>query len=1274
MAEYKIFESVQAQMKPDYTEIVLRDEQAEAVKKAKSHFGSTPRGGEYVLADAQKQFLWNAKMRFGKTICAMQLVKEMGVKRVLIVTHRPVVNVGFHEDFEKIFGKNNPNWKYGTKSDKGNTDKGDTDKSGFDALNAFSKQGKENHFVFFASMQYLRRSTLVGGDNDEQLKKDLLLTDWDLVVVDEAHEGTRTSLGQRVIDTLKKEKTKILHLSGTPFNLFGDFKENEIYTWDYIQEQQAKKEFAEKHPNEYNPYAELPQMKIYTYSLDKLFDQFVEEGASFKFSEFFRTWTGNPKADKAEMPAGAKGHFVHETEVNKFLDMLCDDTQDSNYPFSRATYQENFNHSLWIVPGVKEAKALEDILNNHPVFGDFEVKNVAGNGLQGEEADDALDAVKNAIGAQPREKYTITISCGRLTTGVTVKEWTAVLYLKGSEMTSAATYMQSIFRVQSPWVDTEHGDMKSTCCVFDFAPDRTLKMVAETAKFSSMAKKKTAKKETEDERETQEHRDKETMQAFIDLCPVISLDGGKMAEFDVNTIYEKLNDVYIDRLVRKGFDDNCLYEQDELNSLDPEMLNEIGKNGGEAPDEKRKDAKAGFDVSQLTDEQRALIEEARRKRKENKQKHKEWWDSLSDEERAAIEAEREEKKRQREEFKKRVSNIRGIALRIPLLMYGGADAGDTTEQITLENFTRKIRQESWDEFMPRGISKEDFNKIKKCFNETRFNKAGERYFKLTREADFMHVDDRIKQIAEIFSYFRNPDKETVLTPWRVVNMHMSDTIGGWCWYDETFDEKTGQLDTPRFVDQGEVTKQLFDNVDLGGEIQTKILEINSKTGLYPLYVTYSLYRRRLEEYLKIHLIDKDTISVEEEHEVWNDIVFDNMFVICNTPMAVGITRRTLFGFRQVEKRANIKSVALIERAQNDQETLIKELKSVGFWKGNASKQMIEFNAVVGNPPYQIKDGGNNNSARPIYNLFVDLAKTISPNYLSMIMPARWFVGGKEPITFRQGMMEDKHIKSIADFENFEWVFPSADIAGGVCYFLWDKSYSGNCDFVNKIDASDASVMSRPLNEFEIIIRQNKAIPIIHHILSLNINDGKTLSTKITARRPFGLSTDYSPKKSGVPCWFTQKKGLQYANEADITDNNNILNQWKLLIPIAPIAGQTDFSKPIGFYYDGNVRVAQPGEICTESWVVAYSSDNENEIESFKSYLFTKIVRFLLLQSVISQHVTREHYRFVPDLGCYSGIYTDERLKKEWGITDEQWDYINSRIKSVNEMNVRNTSH
>lgn len=1287
MAEYKIFESVQAQMKPDYTEIVLRDEQAEAVKKAKCHFGSIRRGtSEYVLEDSQKQFLWNAKMRFGKTICAMQLVKEMGVKRVLIVTHRPVVNVGFHEDFEKIFGKNNPNWKYGTKSDKGNTDKGD-----FYALNTFSKQSKDNHFVFFASMQYLRRSTLVGGDNDEQLKKDLLLTDWDLVVIDEAHEGTRTSLGQRVIDTLKKEKTKVLHLSGTPFNLFGDFKDNEIYTWDYIQEQQAKKEFSEKHPLEYNPYAELPQMKIYTYSLDKLFDQFVEQGASFKFSEFFRVWTGNPKADSPKeddpkMPDGAKGRFVHETEVNKFLDMLCDDSKDSNYPFSKESYQENFNHSLWIVPGVKEAKALEDLLHNHPVFGDFEVKNVAGNGLQGEEADDALDAVKNAIGAQPREKYTITISCGRLTTGVTVKEWTAVLYLKGSEMTSAATYMQSIFRVQSPWVDTEHGDMKSTCCVFDFAPDRTLKMVAETAKFSSMAKKKTAKKETEDERETQEHRDKETMQAFIDLCPVISLDGGKMAEFDVNTIYKKLENVYIDRLVRSGFDDNCLYNPEELNKLDADMLNTIGKNGGEAPDEKRKDSSSDTSVSQLTDEQRALIEEARRKRKENKQKHQEWWDSLSDEEREAIEAEREEKKRQREEFKKRVSNIRGIALRIPLLMYGGADAGDPKEDLTVDNFTRKIKDESWAEFMPKGISKEDFNKIKKCFNATRFEEAGKKYRALTREADFMHVDDRIKQIAEIFSYFRNPDKETVLTPWRVVNMHMSDTIGGWCFYDETFDEKTGQLETPRFVDQGEVTKQLFDNVDLSGEINSKILEINSKTGLYPLYVTYSLYRRRLEEYVKAECIEMENVSVQEEQVVWDDIVTDNMFVICNTPMAVGITRRTLFGFRQVEKKANIKAVALIERAQNDQKTLIKELKSVGFWKGNTSKQMIEFNAVVGNPPYQVKQSSDNDAtnsamAGAIYPMFMDLSTGIKPNFISLITPSRWMTKTGRGISNQwvDEYINGNHFITIHDFMVATDCFENVEIKGGVNYFLYSPSYVGLCDYTMHQNGLSAS-QQKYLNSYGlgIVVRDSSAINILNKIIDVegeyynNHNFSELVGPNTlfcdcakgilntswegyVENRDQEHNLKYYLNKNRVKC------GYAWIKRSDMIKAFDVADMHKVYIPEAGGSGADPNVLGVPFY-------GEPGSICSQTYIcIGYDSEKHNfteeECKNIVSYIKTRFFRYLVSIKKKTQHAFAQVYQFVP-MQDFSKPWTDEELYTKYGIDLFEREYIESLINPM----------
>ena len=178
---------------------------------------------------------------------------------------------------------------------------------------------------------------------------------------------------------------------------------------------------------------------------------------------------------------------------------------------------------------------------------------------------------------------------------------------------------------------------------------------------------------------------------------------------------------------------------------------------------------------------------------------------------------------------------------------------------------------------------------------------------------------------------------------------------------------------------------------------------------------------------------------------------------------------------------------------------------------------------------------------------------------------------------------------------------------------------------------------------------------------------------VSPQKPFGLPTNYPPQKKGVPCWFIQKIGLQFANESDINDPYGYLDKWKLLIPKAPIAGQTDFTKPVGFYYDGNTKIAKPGECCTESFLVACAFESEAEVKSFKSYLFTKTVKFLLLQTVVSQDVLRKKFCFIPDLGKYEGIYSDEILKKRWAITDEEWTYIDSKIRASEIMNNRTTN-
>lgn len=1297
---------------PENEQIILRAEQREAITRAKEHFcKKSGRQGnyQYTILPKQCKYLWNAKMRFGKTICAMQLMRELDVRRTLIITHRPVVGNSWLDAFHQVIGTNESNPKvqgntnihtaygFGTRSD--NEDKGN-----FYELENFV-QTEGNHYAFFVSMQYIRLSELVNtktqaknkskqddttsnstDSENEKLKADILNTDWDLIIIDEAHEGTRTSLGKSVIDDfLKKEKTKMLYLSGTPFNLYEDFDENEIYTWDYIAEQQAKNNWTKEHPDEKNPYAELPKMNILTYDITKNINNVLDQTGIFTFQEFFRTWTGNPKADHATMPAGAKGRFVHETEILKFLDLLCTKDNENNFPFSTKEYRQMFRHTLWVVSHVNEAAALELLLKEHHIFKRFNIVNVAGKNDYDELNDNALDKVLNAIGELPEKTSTITISCGRLTTGVTVKPWTAVLYLKGGDR--AATYMQTIFRVQSPY-KTPDGKMKTECYVFDFAPDRTLKIVAETSKFSSMAKTKDKQKEEGGEEKTQEMRDKETVRDFIELCPVISMDGGKMSPMDVNSIYKKLESVYIDRLVRKGFDDNCLYVQEELNKIDPNLLNQIGVNGGQAPDEKRQNAKETIDLSHMTEEQRAAWEEkirqkkaeAAEKAKKKAQKDEEFqkqWDSWTEEQRqewldkeAERIARREQAKKDREEFRKRITNIRGIALRIPLLMYGGADAGDTKEDITVDNFTRKIKEESWKEFMPKGITKEDFNKIKKCFNATRFEEAGKKYRALTREADFMHVDERIRQITEIFSYFRNPDKETVLTPWRVVNMHMSDTIGGWCFYDESFDEKTGQLDTPRYVDQGDVTRQLFDNVDLAGEVQTKILEINSKTGLYPLYITYSLYRRRLDEYIKAECIDRESVSVQEEQVVWDDIVKDNIYVICNTPMAVGITRRTLFGFRDVERKANIKNEELIKRASNDQESLVKELKTVGFWKGNSSKQEMKFNAVVGNPPYQMMDGGAQASATPVYNLFVNIAKKLQANYVSMIMPARWYSGGKGLDEFRNSMLEDKHISRLDDFLNPETIFPNTNIRGGLCYFLWDINYNSKESLTRVVTHGISGIVADKMrqlktNNFDMFIRNYEAISIIEKVKAKDFN---SIAHHISARKPFGFATDFikdasfktSPEtlNSPVLCY---GKGMcvGYVERNQIKTHQDWIDKWKVLIPRANNIG-TELN-------DDNLNsfICAPGEVTTESYLVVGADLNldEKKCLNIKCYLSTKFARFMHSMAKSSQDATSKTFIFVP-IQDFSKPWTDEELYNKYELDIFEREYIESMIKPM----------
>ncbi len=1273
MAVYTTIEAVKPKQQTGYSGeggIELRDEQEQAVGEAIKYFKRHKKNA---------RFLWNAKMRFGKTVCALELAKRMGslegddrVSRTIIVTHRPVVNDSWKEDFDKIFGEDCTTYHYGTKFD-------DSAEGDFYALNRSVADGK--HFVFFASMQYLRRSTLVGGDNDEPLKRDILTADWDLVVVDEAHEGTRTLLGQRVIDQLTQHPhTRALHLSGTPFNLYEDFADDQIYTWDYIKEQTAKRRWPQEHadqPEENNPYRELPDMEIRTYDLGSLVRADLGEAATFQFKEFFRTRQGN------DVPSEERGRFVHEDAVREFLDLMCSDDEESHYPFSTDEYREAFNHTLWVVPGVKEAKALERLLREHDIFGSFDaIVNVAGNGNDDELRQDALDKVKKAIGKKPEQTYTITISCGRLTTGVTVRPWTAVFYLKGSENTSAATYMQTIFRVQSPYTYVDENGltrMKTKCYVFDFAPDRSLKMVAETAKFATLTQKQKQYASAATTRE----KDIENMEQFLAFCPVIAMQGGRMVEYRADRLFEQLEHVYVDRVVRNGFNDNSLYDIRQLMQLAPKEIKELDDLGMEIGKttnmEKPKRAK-NIDIAGngLTAQQKAAADCARKKEREGEQ--------LTEEEQEALDAEKKRRAEERKERDNRITILRGISLRIPLMMYG-AKLDDEDEGITLENFTRIIDPESWAEFMPKGVTKAQFNKFRKCYNATIFVAAGKRYRQLAREADTMHIDERVRRISDIFSYFHNPDKETVLTPWRVVNMHMSDTLGGYTFFNERFDGPCerevpgtdGQLFEwvptlePRFVDRGEVTQEVFAS-------GSKILEINSKTGLYPLYVAYSLYRQRKRDFEATGglIDDPDNYSVEEEQVIWDDILCNNVYVICNTPMARRITERTLLGFRQLtqregNERLNIKSVQLIRRATEDREALIRDLLSEGFWHGDKkNKNKMKFGAVVGNPPYQVNVGKEkDNYGIPVYNKFFELAKSIAPEYISVIMPSRWFTGGRGLDDFRNSMLNDNRIKEIFDFVDSKDCFPTVDISGGICYILWSKGYKGECLFTNKFHGISSSNY-RHLNEYPIFIRNNNALSLIEKV---NEKDKIMLNTLVSGQTPFGFVTTFRGKLHPFPNAVTLKSSgeLSYVSREQIRKNIQWVDKYKVIFSKATCehAGIPDKN---GMYrVISYMDILEPNAICTQSYLVGGTFDNMEEAEHYQKYIKTKFVRILILQTITSQDISPDKFAFVPiqDFTSSSDINWEEQiadidrqLYRKYGLSADEVAFIEKMIKPM----------
>lgn len=511
---------------PSAIEYRLRAEQAKAVEKTV----------DYARCHEQGEFLWNAKPRFGKTLASYDLVKALGAEKVLIVTNRPAIANSWYDDYVKFVG----------------TEGGYSFVSGVDALagkpycmsrgeyvHGMNKGLTPKPFIEFVSLQDLKGSVYLGGDYDKL--KEVIDLEWDILIIDEAHEGVDTFKTDVAFDHIRRKFT--LHLSGTPFKAIANekFPEEAIYNWTYADEQKAKREWDD--PELPNPYADLPQLNMFTYQMSDIIEDEVSHGMdidgeaveyAFDLNEFFAT--------------DARGFFVHNDDVNRFLDAL---TTQRKFPFSTPELRNELRHTFWMLNRVDSARALAKKLKKHPIFKDYEVVLAAGDGRidDADETQKSFDRVRKAIAEYDK---TITLSVGQLTTGVTIPEWTAVLML--SNMKSPSLYMQAAFRAQNPalfYIDGQHL-RKENAYVFDFDPARTLTIFEEFA--NDLYTDTAAGGGDMDAR-------KQRIRTLLNFFPVIGEDeNGEMIELDAERVLSIPRRIRSREVVRRGFMSDFLFQ------------------------------------------------------------------------------------------------------------------------------------------------------------------------------------------------------------------------------------------------------------------------------------------------------------------------------------------------------------------------------------------------------------------------------------------------------------------------------------------------------------------------------------------------------------------------------------------------------------------------------------------------------------------------------------------------------------------------------------------
>lgn len=507
----------------------LRQEQEEAVAKTIAYRNSHQKG----------EFLWNAKPRFGKTLAVYDFCKKIQAQTVLILTQRPAIANSWFDDYAKFLGPES-GYRFVSQVEALKDRAGVLSRQEYTNLITSQEDEEMDRCIEFVSLQDMKGSKYFSPQGLDKLRE-VAEMNWDVLVIDEAHEGVDTFKTDIAFDRIKRNFT--LHLSGTPFKALANnkFSQDAIYNWTYADEQKAKRDWDVTSEEE-NPYAILPKLNMFTYQMSEIVKDELQQGIVIQGE------TAEYAFDLNEFFATEQGKFKHESSVDKFLDAM---TKQLRFPFSTPELRHELKHTFWLLDRVDSAKALAEKLKTHPVFGEYEIVLAAGDGKTDDdkETKKSYDKVVKAIKENDR---TITLSVGQLTTGITIPEWTAVLML--SNVKSPALYMQAAFRAQNPCMfhnGTSYG-RKENAYVFDFDPARTLNIFEQFANDLST--------DTASGRGDIETR-KANIRELLNFFPVIGEDEqGELIELDAEKVLTIPRKIRAVEVVKRGFMSNYLFQ------------------------------------------------------------------------------------------------------------------------------------------------------------------------------------------------------------------------------------------------------------------------------------------------------------------------------------------------------------------------------------------------------------------------------------------------------------------------------------------------------------------------------------------------------------------------------------------------------------------------------------------------------------------------------------------------------------------------------------------